>query len=297
MNNYLSYIGLGLTGYFLGFKFVFLCHAIYKALQVGTSASFYQLYIMFLLNSYGLFGSLYIFTLIGLYNLLANFNIYLNYYQNAKSEYANFMKYYDDEVVKDPTKKSRIIETFKKVPVLYYDLSLHYDTLKLRIYDSSYYNKVTNLWSNSTPYTEYVNQKIENLFMILKTYLSTKINMEYYSKMIEEYTKLQEPKPISLAPPPLDSSNMDLPSFMNNMNLSDLTQMEQMVKNMPQLPKLSNPQVYPDLETLMKSMPQQMPSIEDIQKMNTMMELFDNIEKTGLKTRKRKVPNKPSLKK
>lgn len=183
MTNYLSYIGLGSIGYLFGFQFVLLCHSLYDSISNGSKLNYYKLFMTYLLYSTGILGSLYVLLLIFIYNFMSDHD---NYTKKIVDEYDIFMKYYDDEIKKNSSKKSDIVEYWKKGIVIYDDCKVKW--MERFKYYHNFYSWSYAVLCNSL-YCDYINSKIDEFLKWLVFYLTLN---RYYNKIkesIDEFIK------------------------------------------------------------------------------------------------------------
>jgi len=282
MINYLAYLGLGVVGYFFGFQFVFLCNALYNAINNRNRESYYKLFVLYILYSYGLLGSLYTFLLIGIYNLLSDYENYMNKLNFIITEYHGFMKFYDEETTRDPTKISKKIEYWKKAIVKYNDIKILCNDYKQKVIEHKYYIMATSTINPN--YIDLSNQKIDFVIVWLKNYLKIDSYLDVLKSKFNELnitntTSTSEPTMTTMPTMP----TMPIIPINSNPRLNELLNMKElddMIK-MPFSKQLSNSDMS------MENLDEFIKSLEDIQNINT------NININSLKKRKKKVLKKP----
>ena len=227
MTNYLTYLGLGITGYFCGYQIIFLLNTCYNALTNGNKMNYYKLFVMYLLYSSGFFKSVYIMFLILLYNFINDYESNMNKINKMIEEYRNFIKFYNDETSKDSTKISQVVELWKNTTLLYDQYLIKYYDCKHKIYENKYYIFINNL--SLSP----INERIESIVELIKKYLNID---HYYDFLKQEIKRISDPivqsqmsqqplspysvspcsvspysvSPYSVSPQPLSQSHMEM---------------------------------------------------------------------------------------
>ena len=189
MYNYLSVVGLGITGYLLGFKFVILCTSIYNLFKDPNISTCYRLFMTYLFYSMTFFEILYFFALSSLYNVLSDYDKYKMKLNSVIDEYNNFMKFYNEEVTKDQTKASIFVEYWKKATHVYYQLVMMYYEIIKRVSENKYYYMISEI--NLGSYVDYINCLIDDRMKPIENYLNG--YFETIKGSIEKYDNLSGP--------------------------------------------------------------------------------------------------------
>ncbi len=286
MTNYLSYLGLGFIGYFFGFQFVFLCNAAYNAIYNGNQTNYYKLFMMYLLYSMGFLKSMYTLLIILIYNFLSNYETNVTKTNKILEEYQKFMKFYDEETTRDPTKSSSLVEYWKLLLSKCNILVKIYDDLKSKMQNHRYYETFNNLSSLSLIYYfDKINQFIDSNVITLIHYFKLG---NYYDTIKNEMKKIND----NLQPSQQQSSQSSVTPLSNMPNMLNMQELDELIKSsmskdMPNIP---------NIDEFIASLndPTNSPISKDIPNIPSIDEFIASLnEPTTLKKRKKKIPKRP----
>lgn len=284
MINYLSYLGLGYTGYLFGFQFIFFCNAVYNAFYNGNQENYYKLFMMYLLYSMGFLKIMSTLLIILIYNFLSNYDTNMTKISNVIEEYQKFMKFYDEETTRDPTKNSTLVEYWKLIFSKYSILVKKYHDIKFKIQNHRYYDIFNNLsFISLIYYFDKINQFIDSNIITLIQYFKLD---NYYDTIKSEIEKVSD----TLQPQRLQQSSMSpLPNMSNVLNVQELDELikSSMSKDMRNISNID--EFMASLNNPVNSLiPKDMPNVPGIDEFIASLS-----EPTLLKKRKKKIPKRP----
>ena len=165
-------------------------------------------------------------------------------------------------------------------------------------------------------YSQFVNSKIEYLLVMIKNYISKKVNIEPYLNMMKKYNEMKPPETMRSLDVDNNTSSLSLmdmekmdeflmDKFSKNNGLMNMEKMDEFAKNnglmnmekMDEFVKSNGLMNMGNMDQFMSS------SLPNMDKMNEFLTSMSELEKMGnfgnlnqLRKRKKKVPNKPPKK-
>ena len=298
MTNYLSYIGVILTSYFLGFNFSMLCKSTYDLFTKGGHEYALQFLILFWMYFSGLKTTIYNILTIILYNLLMNLDKVSENLSQLREEYYKFMEFYKKETEIDSSKKSKFIEYYKNGLEL---SQMYMDKLNEKILLNKYLEKVLTYIEkiDCNKYVNDINNRIDCILRSLLDNLRKKFpSLDNSFKTFEEYNKLNTDNEKILQQTTSLNGDLNKNLFDNNLK-KDISEVSNMIAMMDNLFKTmeneqlnGNDQMPPDSEDFKKFMNE----FENIQKLTKELDVENLLKDDNLNRSQRRKMEKMNKK-